>query len=232
MNIFYDDLFCKERIDDIEFFEQCGFAIQKEFTIKEMSVDETFNNLYMLLDDYKHASFKFINFPDELTEFSKNGHKFYCFGYGYGYFLLNEQGNVYVLMDKYSSQDLTDEFCFLNNDDANLDKNLINNYQDFLKDKIHIQYANKNLLDFVNSYCYFLSAIYILKGNFKAYNQSLKSIAEKEAGFLEERLYNIDKNIINDYVYWGNMINIIRGVNIPLSSYFSPYKLTGRMPIY
>lgn len=233
VNVFYDDLTCKECVADIAFFKQSGFTIVKEINTREMSVNEAYHNLYYYLDDYRHAGFKFINFPDELIQFRKNHQSFACFGReSGGYFVLNDIGQVYMLCDQYSSSHLSDEFCFVGDDDVDVDKNLINQYQSFLQDGIHLKYVNQNLLDFVNSYSFLLSAVYVLKGNFKAYDQSLVTVAEREADILQERLYAIDKNIINDFSYWGAMIENIREVNIPLNSHLLPYKLTGRMPIY
>ncbi|STZ56231.1 Uncharacterised protein [Moraxella lacunata] len=225
MNIFYDDLFCKENTEDIVFLQEKGYAIRHNNKIKRMSLNEIYANLFSYLDDYKNAGFKFINFPDELISISNDYHKFQCFGKSNsGYFVINEKEEVYLIVCKYYSSGMSIEDYFDKNNHI-----LLNKYINLAENGIFIIYVNKNLLDFLNSYSYFLSAIYEVKGNFKSYNESLSNISELIANDLQKKLFNIDNHIILEHSYWSGVIYEIRSVNIMLNFQLAPYQLTGRI---
>lgn len=187
MNIFYDDLFCKENTEDIDFLKEKGYVIQQNNSIKRMSLNEIYANLFSYLDDYKNAGFKFINFPDELISISNNNHQFQCFGKSNsGYFVIDSDENIYFINNKCYSNNLVYEHCFPNIDSSQYDEKTINKYSSEFNSGLVISFVNKNLLDFLNSYSYFLSAIYEIKGNFKSYNQSLSDISKLTAKNLQK----------------------------------------------
>lgn len=230
MNVFYDDLFCKENLEDIAFLQEKGYVIQQNNPIKRMSLDEIYANLFSYLDDYKNAGFKFINFPDELISISNDNHKFQCFGKSnIGYFVIDIDENIYFIQNKYYSDYLVYEYYFPAIDSSQYDEKTINKYSSEFNSGLIIKFVNKNLLDFLNSYSYFLSAIYEIKGNFKSYNQSLSDISKLTAKNLQKNLSKIDTQAILEYSYWSGMIYAIESVNVSFSFQLAPYQLTGRI---
>lgn len=230
MNVFYDDLFCKENTEDIVFLKEKGYVIQQNNQIKRMSLNEIYANLFSYLDDYKNAGFKFINFPDELVSISNDHHKFQCFGKSNsGYFVIDIDENIYFIKNKYYSDNLVYEYCFPDINSSQYDEKTINKYSSEFNSGLVIKFVNKNLLDFLNSYSYFLSAIYEIKGNFKSYNQSLSDISKSTAKNLRKKLSKIDTQAVLEYSYWYGMIYSIKSVNVSFNFQLAPYKLTGRI---
>lgn len=230
MNVFYDDLFCKENLEDIAFLQEKGYVIQQNNPIKRMSLDEIYANLFSYLDDYKNAGFKFINFPDELISISNDNHKFQCFGKSNsGYFVIDIDENIYFINNKYNSNDLVYEYYFPNIDSSQYDEKTINKYSSELNSGLIIQFVNDNLIDFVHSYNLFLSSIYKIKACFNRDEKPPFKAARLISNDLKNKLCKIDKNIVNEYVYWSGNIYEIKNISIPLNFQLAPYILTGRI---
>lgn len=226
MNIFYDDLFHKENSEDIEFIESHGYTVTYPQQPQKMTTEEIYSNLYAYLDNYQNAGFKFIDFPDQLLKMSNNDNIFYCFGKSnYGYFVVNESQEVYIIINKYYSDGARKEDYFSQDKGcAKLDK-----YKDIADDGLFIIYVNSCLLDFLNSYGFFMASVYELKAHFKSAFSSLSDISVVIAKKLKENIASIDNLAVNDFAYWASMVDDIESVNIMLNFKFAAYKLTNRM---
>ena len=72
--------------------------------IKKADISALDTHLYQYLEDYKNMAFKFIVLPEEVL-MTLGEESFRCFGkFSAGYFLLNQDGAVYLLLNHYESQ--------------------------------------------------------------------------------------------------------------------------------
>lgn len=229
MNIFYDDLFCQESTDDIAFLQGKGFVIEPTSEPKIMTMDEIYANVYAYLDDYKNAGFKFITFPDELLRFRHTTQSFLCFGRDRGgYFVLNQDEQIYYIVGRYNSIDTTKDDWFSPENDIP-EFAVLNKHQQWAENGVFIRYVNKNLLDFLHCYHFFLASLYHIKAHLTSILNPLGDIINTQADVLKQHLANIDPLAINDWAFWGDKILEMQEGEMQLLPMFAPYMTSGRM---
>lgn len=232
MNVFYDDLWQKERTEDRAYFERCGYKLTQCHDTKKMSTDEIYHNTFMFLDDYKNAGFKFINFPDEAMTWTGERHVFGCFGRsGWGYFLVDKDRQIYHVSGAYDSQHIhSDGFEMLDYFQAG-SPDFITKYQDELGHGLHITYVNDDLLEFCQCYARLLSVIYAKKSHLVAMNRPL-DMSDDENHCLSSDLLEFIKHknpkAVHEEGFWFGLIDDMDEWGIRLAPVFEPYMVSGR----
>lgn len=165
MNIFYDDLHECDLREDMDYFRKCGFLIQEPEMIEKADISALDTNLYQYLEDYKNMAFKFIDLPEEEVLMTLEEESFRCFGkFSAGYFLLNQDGAVYLLLNHYESQgDLSSWF----DNDSGADNLALTRYRDQISQGLGLLFVNQSLEDFLESFSLFMMRVFQLKSKIK-----------------------------------------------------------------
>ncbi|MBN6078300.1 hypothetical protein HYE59_12420 [Aggregatibacter actinomycetemcomitans] len=216
MNLFYDDLSKSSLEEDIVYFKSKGVTFKEGIEIKGGDVNNMSSNLFAYLEDYKNMGFKFIDIPEQLIEIKWNDECFFCFGKcRLGYFILNSQNQVYMMVNKYNSGSVD---RWLEEDDNDRDYEIINKYIFLVKD-VPILFVNSSLEDFLKSYSYFMMGVFSLKSQF----DKLNFVVKNEVNNFERKLLDLSPISIKLGTFWSEMAYAMEHLNISLTSGIIPY---------
>ena len=124
--------------------------------------------------------FYFIRFPDELIPMQQQGQHFQCFGKCcYGYFALNDKGNVYLLST--------------NNDYTNAS----------------VVWVNHSLDEFIKSYSLLLAGVFQLKGSDTSTQEKLFAILDKVAQQVTKAIHELHPKLLEEGSLWEQFIYMI-----------------------
>ena len=167
--------------DDREALHQAGITAELHSPQPQlMSLDEVQQNKFALLNDYPQMGFYFIRFPDELIPMQQQGQHFQCFGKCcYGYFALNDKGNVYLLS---TNNDYTDA---------------------------SVVWVNHSLDEFIKSYSWLLSGVYQLKGSDTSTQEKLFAVLDKVAQQVTEAIRELHPKLLEGGSLWEQFIYMI-----------------------
>lgn len=167
--------------EDREALHQAGITAELHPAQPQlMSLDEVLQNKFALLNDYPQMGFYFIRFPDELIPMQQQEQHFQCFGKCYyGYFALNDKGNVYLL--------------FTNND-----------YTD-----ASVVWVNHSLDEFIKSYSRLLAGVFQLKGSDTSTQEKLFAVLDKVAEQVTEAIRELHPKLLEEGSLWSQFIYMI-----------------------
>ena len=167
--------------EDREALHQAGITAELHPAQPQlMSLDEVQQNKFALLNDYPQMGFYFIRFPDELIPMQQQGQHFQCFGKCcYGYFALNDKGNVYLLST--------------NNDYTNAS----------------VVWVNHSLDEFIKSYSWLLSGVFQLKGSDTSTQEKLFAVLDKVAEQVTEAIRELHPKLLEEGSLWEQFIYMI-----------------------
>ena len=167
--------------DDREALHQAGITAELHSPQPQlMSLDEVQQNKFALLNDYPQMGFYFIRFPDELIPMQQQEQHFQCFGKCYyGYFALNDKGNVYLL--------------FTNND-----------YTD-----ASVVWVHHSLDEFIKSYSRLLAGVFQLKGSDTSTQEKLFAALDKVAQQVTESIRELHPKLLEEGSLWSQFIYMI-----------------------
>ena len=167
--------------EDREALHQAGITAELHPAQPQlMSLDEVLQNKFALLNDYPQMGFYFIRFPDELIPMQQQEQHFQCFGKCcYGYFALNDKGNVYLL--------------FTNND-----------YTD-----ASVVWVNHSLDEFIKSYSRLLAGVFQLKGSDTSTQEKLFAVLDKVAEQVTESIRELNPKLLEGGSLWEQFIYMI-----------------------
>lgn len=200
MNIFYDDLHECDLREDVDYFRKCGFLIQEPKMIKKADISALDKNLYQYLEDYKNMAFKFIDLPEEEVLMTLGEESFRCFGkFSAGYFLLNQDGAVYLLLNHYESQgDLSSWF----DNDSGANNLALTRYQDQISQGLGLLFVNQSLEDFLESFSLFMMRVFQLKSKIKR----LAIDFERQAVIFKKDIISFSPLALEDGSFWNHMV--------------------------
>lgn len=167
--------------DDREALHQAGITAELHSPQPQlMSLDEVLQNKFALLNDYPQMGFYFIRFPDELVPMQQQGQHFQCFGKCcYGYFVLNDKGNVYLLCT--------------NNDYT----------------YASVVWVNHSLDEFIKSYSRLLAGVFQLKGSDTSTQEKLFAVLDKVAEQIIEAICELHPKLLEEGSLWSQFIYMI-----------------------
>jgi len=167
--------------EDREALHQAGITAELHSPQPQlMSLDEVLQNQFALLNDYPQMGFYFIRFPDELIPMQQQGQHFQCFGKCcYGYFALNDKGNVYLLS---TNNDYTDA---------------------------SVVWVNHSLDEFIKSYSWLLSGVFQLKGSDTSTQEKLFAVLDKVAQQVTEAIRELHPKLLEGGSLWEQFIYMI-----------------------
>ena len=167
--------------EDREALHQAGITAELHPAQPQlMSLDEVLQNKFALLNDYPQMGFYFIRFPDELIPMQQQEQHFQCFGKCcYGYFALNDKGNVYLL--------------FTNND-----------YTD-----ASVVWVNHSLDEFIKSYSLLLAGVFQLKGTDTSTQEKLFAVLDKVAEQVTKSIRELHPKLLEEGSLWEQFIYMI-----------------------
>lgn len=167
--------------EDREALHQAGITAELHPAQPQlMSLDEVLQNKFALLNDYPQMGFYFIRFPDELIPMQQQEQHFQCFGKCYyGYFALNDKGNVYLL--------------FTNND-----------YTD-----ASVVWVNHSLDEFIKSYSLLLAGVFQLKGSDTSTQEKLFAVLDKVVEQITEAIHELHPKLLEEGSLWSQFIYMI-----------------------
>jgi len=167
--------------DDIEALQQAGITAELQpLQPQLMSLDEVLQNKFALLNDYPQMGFYFIRFPDELVSMQLEGEYFQCFGKCcYGYFVLNNKGNVYLLStnDNYTTTPAV--------------------------------WVNYSLEEFIKSYSLLLAGVFQLKGSDTSTQEKLFATLDKVVQQVTEAIQELNPKLLEEGSLWEQFIYMI-----------------------
>ena len=167
--------------EDREALHQAGITAELHPAQPQlMSLDEVLQNKFALLNDYPQMGFYFIRFPDELIPMQQQGQHFQCFGKCcYGYFALNDKGNVYLLS---TNNDYTDA---------------------------SVVWVNHSLDEFIKSYSRLLAGVFQLKGSDTSTQEKLFAVLDKVAEQVTEAIRELHPKLLEEGSLWEQFIYMI-----------------------
>ncbi|WP_455004716.1 hypothetical protein [Capnocytophaga gingivalis] len=167
--------------EDREALHQAGITAELHPAQPQlMSLDEVQQNKFALLNDYPQMGFYFIRFPDELIPMQQQGQHFQCFGKCcYGYFALNDKGNVYLLST--------------NNDYTNAS----------------VVWVNHSLDEFIKSYSLLLAGVFQLKGSDTSTQEKLFVVLDKVAQQVTKAICEVHPKLLEEESLWEQFIYMI-----------------------
>ena len=167
--------------EDREALHQAGITAELHPAQPQlMSLDEVLQNKFALLNDYPQMGFYFIRFPDELIPMQQQGQHFQCFGKCcYGYFALNDKGNVYLLS---TNNDYTDA---------------------------SVVWVNHSLDEFIKSYSRLLAGVFQLKGTDTSTQEKLFAILDKVAQQVTKAIHELHPKLLEEGSLWEQFIYMI-----------------------
>ena len=167
--------------EDREALHQAGITAELHSAQPQlMSLDEVLQNKFALLNDYPQMGFYFIRFPDELIPMQQQGQHFQCFGKCcYGYFALNDKGNVCLLS---TNNDYTDA---------------------------SVVWVNHSLDEFIKSYSWLLSGVFQLKGSDTSTQEKLFAVLDKVAEQVTEAIRELHPKLLEEGSLWSQFIYMI-----------------------
>ena len=167
--------------DDIEALHQSGITAELNSPQPQlMSLDEVLQNKFALLNDYPQMGFYFIRFPDELVPMQQQEQHFQCFGKCcYGYFALNDKGNVYLLS---TNDDYTDA---------------------------SVVWMNHSLDEFIKSYSLLLAGVFQLKGSDTSTQEKLFAALDKVAQQVTKAIHGLHPELLEEGSLWEQFIYMI-----------------------
>ena len=167
--------------EDREALHQAGITAELHSPQPQlMSLDEVLQNKFALLNDYPQMGFYFIRFPDELIPMQQQEQHFQCFGKCcYGYFALNDKGNVYLLS---TNNDYTDA---------------------------SVVWVNHSLDEFIKSYSWLLSGVFQLKGSDTSTQEKLFAVLDKVAQQVTVAIRELHPKLLEEGSLWEQFIYMI-----------------------
>ena len=167
--------------EDREALHQAGITAELHPAQPQlMSLDEVLQNKFALLNDYPQMGFYFIRFPDELIPMQQQGQHFQCFGKCcYGYFALNDKGNVYLLS---TNNDYTDA---------------------------SVVWVNHSLDEFIKSYSRLLAGVFQLKGSDTSTQEKLFAVLDKVAQQVTKAIRELHPELLEGGSLWEQFIYMI-----------------------
>ena len=167
--------------EDREALHQAGITAELHPAQPQlMSLDEVLQNKFALLNDYPQMGFYFIRFPDELIPMQQQGQHFQCFGKCcYGYFALNDKGNVYLLS---TNNDYTDA---------------------------SVVWVNHSLDEFIKSYSRLLAGVFQLKGTDTSTQEKLFAVLDKVAQQVTKAIHELNPELLEKGSLWEQFIYMI-----------------------
>jgi len=167
--------------EDREALHQAGITAELHPAQPQlMSLDEVLQNKFALLNDYPQMGFYFIRFPDELIPMQQQGQHFQCFGKCcYGYFALNDKGNVYLLS---TNNDYTDA---------------------------SVVWVNHSLDEFIKSYSRLLAGVFQLKGSDTSTQEKLFAVLDKVAQQVTKAIRELHPELLEEGSLWEQFIYMI-----------------------
>ena len=183
----------------LSFLKSQGFAVAPVRECRKMSFEEVQNNLYGRLDNFALLGFRFIRYPDQAITVSAQGQVFECFGRcEFGALATDGYGCVLLLVsDRENFEGRTTVF------------------------------TNTTLAQFVQCYCWFVAAIYRLKGNLQGDWDALES----EAADLAAQIRQSDPDAVCGDSFWTHLVYLIEDnyfySHLPLSQYMADGRWQG-----
>ena len=167
--------------EDREALHQAGITAELHSPQPQlMSLDEVLQNKFALLNDYPQMGFYFIRFPDELVSMQLEEEHFQCFGKCcYGYFVLNDIGNVHLLSTN-------------------------NGYP-----TTPVVWVNHSLEEFIKTYSLLLAGVFQLKGSDTSTQEKLFAVLDKVAEQVTKSIRELNPKLLEEGSLWEQFIYMI-----------------------